>query len=221
MQLSVGSVAPFGGTAETVRTRARREEILLAAMEAFATRGFHDANVGEIARRIGVAKGSIFHYFGTKEGLFFAAYVRAVRSLPTYLDVPPEVIEEGFFATLHYWLEATEGLLLHNWNAMRVTHMGSRSDEPLRTEIERFLAGDPFGTRAFIRFGQQRGEVRDDIDEDLLVSMIDWMVRSFEDVMLFEGWGSNGSSRSGRGPKMRARRVQQFEFLIYGAMGVH
>ena len=74
-------------------------------MEHFATRGYEAARVEEIASEAGVAKGAVFGYFETKAGLFLAAYQAAARSFPAYLDAPPEVCAEGFFAVLRYWIE--------------------------------------------------------------------------------------------------------------------
>jgi AcrR family transcriptional regulator len=48
-------------------TRAR---ILRAAEDVFAHKGFHLAAVDEIARRAGVAKGTVFYNFGSKAALF-------------------------------------------------------------------------------------------------------------------------------------------------------
>jgi AcrR family transcriptional regulator len=49
---------------------ARREAILAAALEEFAARGFEGARLDDVARRAGVAKGTIYLYFRDKETLF-------------------------------------------------------------------------------------------------------------------------------------------------------
>lgn len=51
---------------------ARRELILQAAREMFEEKGFHAATTSEIARKAGVAEGTIFNYFNTKKDLLFA-----------------------------------------------------------------------------------------------------------------------------------------------------
>lgn len=45
----------------------RRKQILRAAVEVFAERGFHRTRVSDIARRAGVAYGLIYHYFDSKD----------------------------------------------------------------------------------------------------------------------------------------------------------
>lgn len=49
---------------------ARREAILNAALAEFSSKGYACARVEDIARRAGVAKGTIYLYFKDKEGLF-------------------------------------------------------------------------------------------------------------------------------------------------------
>ena len=65
-------------------------------MRHFAEQGYHAARVGDIATGLGIAKGSIFQHFGSKDGLFFEAYKKAVYSFAPYLKVPAEVRELGF-----------------------------------------------------------------------------------------------------------------------------
>lgn len=48
----------------------REQEILEGAQVVFSERGFHGADVEEIARRVGVGKGTIYRHFGKKESLF-------------------------------------------------------------------------------------------------------------------------------------------------------
>ncbi|HKA75857.1 MAG TPA: TetR/AcrR family transcriptional regulator [Pseudolabrys sp.] len=52
------------------RTAERREAILSAALDEFSVRGFEAARLDDVARRAGVAKGTIYLYFRDKESLF-------------------------------------------------------------------------------------------------------------------------------------------------------
>ncbi|HXX25620.1 MAG TPA: TetR/AcrR family transcriptional regulator, partial [Pseudolabrys sp.] len=60
-----GSVAP-----REARTAARREAILSAALDEFSQRGFAATRLEDVAKRAGVAKGTIYLYFRDKETLF-------------------------------------------------------------------------------------------------------------------------------------------------------
>ena len=52
------------------RSGERREAILAAALDEFSSRGFEAARLDDVARRAGVAKGTIYLYFRDKESLF-------------------------------------------------------------------------------------------------------------------------------------------------------
>jgi len=53
-------------------TEQRRAEILEAALALFSSKGFHDTTMEEVANAAGVAKGTIYLYFQSKEHLLLA-----------------------------------------------------------------------------------------------------------------------------------------------------
>lgn len=60
------------------RKEARPAEIVEAAFEVFAQKGFAGARLDEIAARAGVSKGALYLYFETKEDLFRAVVTQGV-----------------------------------------------------------------------------------------------------------------------------------------------
>jgi AcrR family transcriptional regulator len=52
----------------------RRDSILEAALACFVERGFHGTAIPEIAEKAGIAPGTIYHYFDSKEALVNALY---------------------------------------------------------------------------------------------------------------------------------------------------
>ncbi len=189
-------------------------------MRQFARAGYHGARVEDIASELAIAKGSIFQHFGSKEALFLAAYKEAVGSFSAYLDAPPEVVARGFFATLRYWLGRTERLLHENWVPYRLALVGNYAcDLRLRREINRFLiAEDPYGVIPFVRMGVERGEVRRDIDTEMIASILEWTVERFQDALLSEELDP-GLFRPPRGGPERTRaRIEQFLRVIQSAL---
>src|SRR6476661_5149737 len=59
-----------GSPARKTRSIERRDSILAAALDEFSVRGFEATRVDDVARRAGVAKGTIYLYFRDKETLF-------------------------------------------------------------------------------------------------------------------------------------------------------
>jgi len=86
--------------AREARSAARREAILAAALDEFSVHGFEAARLDEVARRAGIAKGTIYLYFQGKESLF----QELVRSMLTPVvgtieamgeaDLPPRALAD-------------------------------------------------------------------------------------------------------------------------------
>jgi TetR/AcrR family transcriptional regulator len=203
------------------RSAAKRERIVETAMRHFAERGYQGAKVEDIAAELGIAKGSVFQHFGSKAGLFLAAYRRAVSQLPAWLDAPVEIVDSGFWETLRYWVERTEHLIKEDWIPYRVTLIGNYStDLSLKREINRFLLSeDPYGTLDFIEFGVRHGDVRADLDVELAASMLDWLAERFQDALVTEELDPGLFHRRPNQPARRAIRIDQFVELLRRAIG--
>jgi AcrR family transcriptional regulator len=72
------------------RKDARPAEIVDAALDVFAEKGFAAAKLDEIARRAGLSKATLYLYFETKEEIFRAVARTAVTSLVQALESPAE-----------------------------------------------------------------------------------------------------------------------------------
>lgn len=58
----------------------RRNEILKAAAEEFAVRGYHDASLQRIGDKVGLSKASLYHYVLSKSDLLAELLISAVES---------------------------------------------------------------------------------------------------------------------------------------------
>jgi len=68
-------------TPKTKRGRLTREKILRAAETEFGEKGFHEAAISAITHRAGVALGTFYVYFESKEEIFRALRVIVVGFL--------------------------------------------------------------------------------------------------------------------------------------------
>jgi len=203
------------------RSEAKRSRIIDVATQHFAEHGYHAARVGDIAGALGIAKGSIFQHFGSKDGLFFEVYKRSVRSFAKYLDAPREVRDAGFFEVLRYWLVRTEHLVHEDWIPYRISLLGNYgTDFVLKREINRFLTSeDPYGTVSFVRFGLERRELRKDMDIEMIVSIIDWMMERFQDALLTAELDPGLFRRQGELTEKKEARIRQFLEVLQRAIG--
>lgn len=130
----------------------RREQILDAALRAFAQKGFARTTNKDIAREAGVTPGLIYHYFESKEALFRALIdsrspLQLARTPPPqFLNQPPELALHTFIRQL---LAIAEGEpfvqlirlflpeIIHN---PAVSPVGLGGFDELARFVERYLA---------------------------------------------------------------------------------
>jgi len=203
------------------RSEAKRGRIVEVAIRHFAERGYNAARVEDIAAQLGIAKGSVFQHFKSKDGLFFEAYKKAVQSFPRYMQAPAEAKAGGFFEILRYWLGRTENMVRDNWASYRIYLVGNYgTDLALRREINRFLVEeDPYGWREFVNFGVSRGELRSDLDTDMIGSILEWTMDRFQDALLTEELDPGLFRKSGPVPEKKEARIEQFVELLRRAVG--
>lgn len=205
----------------TPRASAKRTQIIDTALSHFAQRGYEDVRVADIAQALSIAKGSIFQHFNSKEGLFLEVYKRAASCLPKYLDVPAEVRNGGFFEILRYWLLHTEYLVQEDWLRYRVVLLGNYcTNLMLKREINRFqVAEDPYGRMPLIRLGLERGELRKDLDVEMIVSVLDWMMERFQDTLVSAEMDPGLFRRQNGVPGQNEGRINQLLQLLRRAIG--
>ena len=156
--------------AETkTRTRdaeATRARILAAAKADFAASGLAGARVDEIAERANANKRMIYHYFGSKEGLFKAVLEEAythIREAEQALALdhlsPKAALEKLVRFTWNYYLEHPEFLtLVNSENLHKARHL--ESSEKIKVVSRRFVGM----MQKLLDRGVEEGSFRSGID---------------------------------------------------------
>jgi AcrR family transcriptional regulator len=149
-----------GGRAE--RAAARRAAILTAALDEFSAQGFAAARMDDVARRAGVAKGTIYLHFRDKEELF-QELIRSVLSpfvgtLETTLraDVPVRAIVSHvieLFVSEVYGTRRKDVIRLILTEGQRFPHI---AEFYYREVLARILAA----IRAVLARAVERGELK-------------------------------------------------------------
>ncbi len=134
----------------------RAQQVLGAASDEFARRGFEGARVDQIARRAGVNKQLVFYYYGSKRGLFQAVVAGAAGDLEralTELTIPSgrplERIRRAVEAQFDYLAQRPDLVALRSQG-------GRAQGAPFAPAIKRVVV--------LLAEGQGRGDVRDDVD---------------------------------------------------------
>lgn len=151
---------------------ARRDAVLEAAKHAFSERGFEAAGIRDIAGRLGLRSGAIYHHFASKEEILF------------------EIVQEVYGRSLEL-LERVRGIAESPVAALRKLmrgHIDNITADPATTELalgeykslspgharvidaeHRSYLG---GFRELIRAGQEQGLLRSDVDPELATLVI-------------------------------------------------
>ncbi|WP_343601366.1 TetR/AcrR family transcriptional regulator [Mycobacterium sp.] len=142
---------------------ARRDEILAAAKKVFARRGFHATTIADIATQAGLAYGSVYWYFASKDELFHTLMAVEEDALRAHLtatlaaqgqrpDDGDAAFRTAVTATLEFFEadKATVTLLFRDAYAL-----GDRFEKHLGGIYERFI--DDIET--VIVAAQRRGDV--------------------------------------------------------------
>jgi AcrR family transcriptional regulator len=90
----------------------KKDSIINAALKLFVDNGFHGTATGKIAQEAGVANGTLFNYFKSKDELVIALYVSVKEDMADFLlkntsnsDNLKEIMKSQFLASLFWALD--------------------------------------------------------------------------------------------------------------------
>jgi AcrR family transcriptional regulator len=169
------------------RKEARPAELMAAALELFVSKGFAATRLDDVAAHAGVAKGTLYLYFDSKEALFKAVIQQGIVPI---LEQDAELI--GSFAGTS--AELLQRLVLNWWQRVSDTPLGKIS-RIMMSEAGNFpeLAGFYNNTvitrgrdllRQVLTRGMANGEFRA-LDVDVTIDVI------FTPMMMLLIWGDS------------------------------
>jgi TetR/AcrR family transcriptional regulator, fatty acid metabolism regulator protein len=141
----------------------KRERILDAAVRVFARKGFHATRVSEVAKAAGVADGTIYLYFDSKDQLLVSLFEHRVERLLAYLETElPRAPSASH--RLQRIIELQLGLLEGERDLAEVVTVIFRQSAKLMREHAAPMFNAYLDAIArVIAEGQASGELRDDV----------------------------------------------------------
>jgi TetR/AcrR family transcriptional regulator len=160
----------------------KKERILDVAIDEFSRCGYEKASINRMVGRLGIAKGSIFQYFGSKKNLYFHIFEYAVRLVKRSLKgVKAETEGEDFFVRLAKSLQAGIYFIRHHPRVYKIyLKMLFQEDFPFRTDLLKTIR--LFSTdylRPIIEEGVAEGQLREDLDPELAAFFLDAVLDRF------------------------------------------
>lgn len=99
----------------------RKEEIIKIAAKLFSEKSFHDVTMDEIADKVGVAKGTIYLYFSSKEKLYLEILEETFGSIESILekevaksDLAPNKLKKVLKIVFKFYREHMDALKIYS-----------------------------------------------------------------------------------------------------------
>ena len=97
----------------------KQDRMINAALKIFSMRGYQFASTDDIVKEAGISKGLLFHYFGSKSGLYSFIYDYSVRFMSMELPAAVDAEETNLF-TLYKQIETGRLQALKNYPCMQL-----------------------------------------------------------------------------------------------------
>lgn len=150
----------------------KQENVMRAAISEFVKHGFEKGNIGDIAKKAGVAKGSMYQYFENKKELFLYSVKWSsdllMKKSRKYMTAPSKDIN-----IFDYMLESSKVLMLQMREEREAVifiqdvFLG-KYNGPTDESMEYMMKVSNEYLLQFIRQGKENGHIRKDIDDKLL-----------------------------------------------------
>jgi AcrR family transcriptional regulator len=148
-------------------TKAKQDIIIQVAAEEFSEKGYAGASINSLVTRLGIAKGSIFQYFGDKKGLFLFVFNKSIDMVKDNLrEIRDRPTNEDLFTRLEKTFQAGVIFLKEHPLIYKLyLKVLFESEIPFRNEILLSLRKNSLNyIRSLLETAKQRGEIRNDID---------------------------------------------------------
>ena len=105
----------------------RLEEVLQSAANIFFAKGFHATSIEDVARDVGMLKGSLYYYIKSKDDLLFQLLMAGIEDSDAYIAQqinaegdPVEQLERAIRAQIDYIIQnrVQFGLFLHEFDSL-------------------------------------------------------------------------------------------------------
>jgi len=199
----------------------KKTRILDTAVDEFSIHGFRQASVNRMVERIGIAKGSLFQYFGSKQGLFQVIFNHAVELVRHSLrQVKRDTSDADFFEKIAKSTLAGIRFIKGHPRVYRIyLKMIFQEDFPLRAEfLQQVHLFSAEYLRPIVEAGIARGDLRPDLDAEMTVFMLDALMDRFLQAYCVPFLDAGAHIYQADDADLE-RRVAQFVDMLRAGMG--
>jgi TetR/AcrR family transcriptional regulator len=153
-----------------------------AAMAAFGATGYRKTSISDIAGAAGISKAMVFHYFGTKKGLYLYLIDYGVKLITNEIEQKFDRTITDFFDRILQASEIKVAILQKHPSALYfMTAVFYETNEEVAEDIQETLKkGDDY--RDHIAFdGMDTSKFKEGVDVKLIMKMLYWMAEGYMD----------------------------------------
>ncbi len=160
----------------------KQTAIIDAAMAAFGATGYKKTSISDIAGAAGISKAMVFHYFGTKKGLYLYLIDYGIKLITNEIEQRFDRTITDFFDRILQASEIKVAILQKHPSALFfMTAVFYETNEEVAEDIHETLKkGDDY--RDHIAFdGMDTSKFKEGVDAKLIMKMLYWMAEGYMD----------------------------------------
>lgn len=155
----------------------------------FAQRGFANTMIDDVAEAAGVAKGTVYLYFSSKEQIFMEALLERARELEA-IATSAFAAAEGWREKLRVYMEVRLRYLVQHQDFFRIYGLEFRNmcmlRKPLDAEVHELIRKGEIQLAQVLAVAAAKGEIRQ-LDPELAALTISDVTRGVIDRRLMSG----------------------------------
>ncbi len=165
----------------------KQNRMINAALKIFAQNGYQKASTDDIVKEAGISKGLLFHYFGSKAGLYIFAYEYSARYMAMEMQRAVALREKDLFCLLTQ-VEDAKNVLLRNYPYMQKFLLTNKDiqDEEILEAISEYTGLIPKAMEEVLDRADYSRLV-DGVDAKFLVRSMNYITRGLMETALTEG----------------------------------
>ena len=170
-------------------SREEQEKILEAAVDEFSQKDYDSASINQIIQNAGISKGSMYHYFHSKEDLYMYMLNRVMEEKAIFLKEAMQNLERplhelDFFESLAFQMEASVQFAKKNYRYHMINnHLQNMPDNELKEKIwGKFRDAFDQYIASMVDQAIEAGEVRKDLGREFIIRVLGFIIIKFADI---------------------------------------
>lgn len=156
--------------------KTRKDAIVEAATRLFAAKGYNETSTAEVAREAGVAQGTLFYHFKTKEGIMLEAFRSMMETYLTGLDKAAREAASGLAgveAILRYHFRFTERNSRRFLMVLRdFPFFFAHSDPDTRRQVRELILRSVSILKDTLEKGKDDGSIRIEVEPEATAHLL-------------------------------------------------